>query len=173
MAAERRDPRIDRISGRAVAIGLLAGLGASVLALVTRDLGPGSAVAIFMLAVAVSAVSGGIWAGVITALLAAVVFLAIAVVIGLVVGNAAAERRRATEREREARLLAFLSTKMLSGDVPDRVLDEFVGVLMEPFGLASCSVQVTLDGHVMDATTRAEGATPGGPTEIVPVVIAS
>jgi two-component system sensor histidine kinase KdpD len=197
MAAERRDPRIDRISGRAVAIGLLAGLGASVLALVTRELGPGSAVAIFMLAVAVSAVSGGIWAGVLTALLssvavpfieqpniglefeqlrdviAAVVFLAIAVVIGLVVGNAAAERRRATEREREARLLAFLSTKMLSGDVPDRVLDEFVGVLMEPFGLASCSVQVTLDGHVMDATTRAEGAAPGGPTEIVPVVIAS
>jgi two-component system sensor histidine kinase KdpD len=198
MAADRsRDPRVDRISARAVAIGLLAGLGATVLALLTRDLGPGSAVAIFMLAVAVSAVSGGIWAGVITALLssmavpfieqpdvglefqqlrdvvASVVFLAIAVVIGLVVGNAAAERRRATEREREARLLAFLSTKMLSGDVPDRVLDEFVGVLMEPFGLATCSVQVTLDGQVMEASLHAEGLVAGGPTEIVPVVVAS
>jgi two-component system, OmpR family, sensor histidine kinase KdpD len=197
MAAERRDPRIDRISGRAVVIGVLAGLGASVLGLLTRDLGPGSAVAIFMLAVAVAAVSGGIWAGVITALLssiavpfieqpdvglefqqlrdviASVVFLAIAVVIGLVVGNAAAERRRATDREQEARLLAFLSTKMLSGDVPDRVLDEFVGVLMEPFGLASCAVQVTLDGLVMEASMKAEGAALGGPTEIVPVVVAS
>jgi two-component system, OmpR family, sensor histidine kinase KdpD len=198
MAADRsKDPRVDRISARAVAIGLLAGLGATVLALLTRDLGPGSAVAIFMLAVAVAAVSGGIWAGVLTALLssmavpfieqpdvglefqqlrdviASVVFLAVAVVIGLVVGNAAAERRRATEREREARLLAFLSTKMLSGDVPDRVLDEFVGVLMEPFGLATCSVQVTLDGQIMEASLQADGLTPGGPTEIVPVVVAS
>jgi two-component system sensor histidine kinase KdpD len=197
MAAERRDPRIDRLSARALVIGLVAALGASVLALLAVDLGPGSAVAIFMLAVAVSAVAGGIWAGVVTALLssvavpfieqpniglefeqlrdviAAVVFLAIAVVIGLVVGNAAAERRRATEREREARLLAFLSTKMLTGDLPDRVLDEFVGVLMEPFGLAACSVQVTLDGHVMEATTVAEGTVRGGPTEIVPVVVAS
>jgi two-component system sensor histidine kinase KdpD len=197
MAADRRDPRIDRISGRSVAIGLLTSVGATVLALLTRDLGPGSSVAIFMLAVAVSAVGGGIWAGVITALLssvavpfieqpniglefeqlrdvvAAVVFLAIAVVIGLVVGNAAAERRRATEREREARLLAFLSTKMLSGDVPDRVLDEFVAVLMEPFGLASCTVHVTLDGHVMEASAQAENVVPGGPTEIVPVVASS
>jgi two-component system sensor histidine kinase KdpD len=105
--------------------------------------------------------------------IAAVVFLAIAVVIGLVVGNAAAERRRATEREREARLLAFLSTKLLSGDVPDRVLDEFVGVLMEPFGLAACSVQVTLDGQTMSAAIVTDGLARGGPTEIVPVVVAS
>jgi two-component system, OmpR family, sensor histidine kinase KdpD len=198
MAADRsRDPRVDRITPRAVAIGMLAPLGAAVLALLTRDLGAGSAVAIFMLAVAVAAVSGGIWAGVIAALMsslfvpfieqpdvglefqqlrdvvAAVVFLAIAVVIGLVVGNAAAERRRATEREREARLLAFLSTKMLSGDLPDRVLDEFVSVLMEPFGLASCTVQVTLDGQAMSASAQAKHVSPGGPVEIVPVVVAS
>ena len=64
-------------------------------------------------------------------------FLAIAVVVGLVVGNAADERDRASRREREARLLAFLSAKLLSGDVPDRVLDEFVQVLLEPLGLAS------------------------------------
>jgi hypothetical protein len=51
-------------------------------------------------------------------------------VVGLVVGNAAAERSRATEREREARLLALLSSKLLSGDVPDRVLDEFVALLL-------------------------------------------
>jgi two-component system sensor histidine kinase KdpD len=197
MAADRRDPRVDRITTRAVVIGLVASLGAIVLALVAVDLGQGAGVAIFMLAVAIAAVSGGIWAGVIAALLssiavpfvertqpgygfqqlrdviAAVVFLAIAVVIGLVVGNAAAERRRATEREREARLLAFLSTKLLSGDVPDRVLDEFVGVLMEPFGLAACSVQVTLDGQTMSAAIVTDGLARGGPTEIVPVVVAS
>ncbi len=197
MVSDRRDHKIDRVSGRSVAIGLLSAFGASVLALLTRELGPGSSVAIFILAVAVAAVSGGIWAGVIAALLssiavpiiehpdtglefeqlrdvvAAVVFLAIAVVVGLVVGNAAAERRRASEREREARLLAYLSTKLLSGDVPDRVLDEFVDVLLEPFGLAACSVQVTLDGQSVSAIARREDLTPGGPTEIVPVVVAS
>jgi two-component system sensor histidine kinase KdpD len=197
MAADRRDPRVDRITARAVTIGLLASLGAVVLALLAADLGQGSGVAIFMLAVAVAAVSGGIWAGVIAALLssiavpfveqpaeglrfqqppdviAAVVFLAIAVVIGLVVGNAAAERRRATDREREARLLAFLSTKLLSGDVPDRVLDEFVRVLMEPLGLVACSVQVTLDAQTMEASSVAEDVPRGGPTEIVPVVVSS
>ena len=105
--------------------------------------------------------------------IAAVVFLAIAAVVGLVVGNAAAERRRATEREREARLLAYLSTKLLSGDVPDRVLDEFVDVLLVPFGLASCTVQVTLDGQEMAATATRGDLEPGGPVELVPVVIAS
>ena len=197
MATETRDSRIDRVTWRAVLIGLVAVACAALLALLSRDLGPGSAVAIFMLAVTIAAVSGGIWAGVVAALLAsliapviehpdlglqfeqlrdviaAVVFLAIAAVVGLVVGNAAVERRRATEREREARLLAFLSTKLLSGDVPDRVLDEFVEVLLVPFGLASCTVQVTLDGQSMAATATRSELEPGGPSEIVPVVVAS
>ncbi|MEP6759678.1 MAG: ATP-binding protein [Actinomycetota bacterium] len=197
MATERRDSRIDRVTWRAILIGLTAVACAALLALLTRELGPGSTVAIFMLAVTIAAVSGGIWAGVVAALLssmvgpviehpdlglqfeqlrdviAAVVFLAIAAVVGLVVGNAAAERRRATEREREARLLAFLSTKLLSGDVPDRVLDEFVDVLLEPFGLVSCTVQVTLDGQTMAATADRGDLERGGPSEIVPVVVAS
>jgi two-component system sensor histidine kinase KdpD len=196
------DPIQDQISIPAVLIGLIAaGCGAVLAILVTREFGPestaGVAVAIFMLAVTVAAVSGGIWAGIVAALvssvilplverpdagfqyeesrdvIAAVVFLAIAAVVGLVVGNAAAERRRASEREREARLLAYLSSKLLSGDLPDRVLDEFVGVLLEPFALATCSVQVTLDGQEMSATAQRDGVEPGGPTEVIPVVIAS
>ncbi len=196
------DPIQDQISIPAVLIGLIAaGCGAVLAILVTREFGPestaGVAVAIFMLAVTVAAVSGGIWAGIVAALvssvilplverpdagfqyeesrdvIAAVVFLAIAAVVGLVVGNAAAERRRATEREREARLLAYLSSKLLSGDLPDRVLDEFVGVLLEPFALATCTVQVTLDGQEMSATAQRDGVEPGGPTEVIPVVIAS
>ena len=140
------DPVQDQISFPAVLVGVIAAACGAVLAiLITREFEPdgaaGVAVAIFMLAVTVAAVSGGIWAGIIAALLssvalpliehpgagfqfeqfrdviAAVVFLAIAAVVGLVVGNAAAERRRASEREREARLLAFLSSKLLSGDL--------------------------------------------------------
>jgi two-component system, OmpR family, sensor histidine kinase KdpD len=201
--SDRVDPRVeDRISGPAVAIGVFAAACGTVLALLTRNLGEGPVVAIFMLAVTVAAVTGGIWAGIFAALLSAlalrfikipletgvqsgfafeqlrdvvagVVFLAIAAVVGLVVGNAAAERRRASEREREARLLAFLSSKLLSGDLPDRVLDEFVSALLEPFALATCTVEVTLDGQAMAASARREGTTPGGPTEVIPVVIAS
>jgi two-component system, OmpR family, sensor histidine kinase KdpD len=198
--SDRLDPRIeDRISGPAVAIGVFAAACGTALSLLTRNLGAGPVVAIFMLAVTVAAVTGGIWAGIFAALLsalalrfihfpgeeggfafeqlrdvvAAVVFLAIAAVVGLVVGNAAAERRRASERERETRLLALLSSKLLSGDLPDRVLDEFVTVLLEPFALAACSVQVTLDGQEMSASASREGVEPGGPTETLPVLIAS
>jgi two-component system sensor histidine kinase KdpD len=176
--------------------GLLATLLALSLALLTEDLGPSSGVAIFMLAVTIAAVTGGLWGGVIAAVLAslllpmieepdfalrfddqrdivaAVVFLAIAVVVGLVVGSAADERDRAARREREARLLALLSSKLLSGDLPDRVLDDFVQALMEPFGLAVCHVRVSLDGEEVEARATAQGRMAGGPTEVVPVVIA-
>src|SRR5437763_9547677 len=106
-------------------------------------------------------------------LIAAVVFLAIAVVVGVVVGNAADARDRASRREREARLLAFLSAKLLSGDVPDRVLDEFVQVLLEPLGLASCQVSVTLDGQEIEAKAVRPGVPRGGPTEVIPVVVSN
>ena len=196
--SDRVDPRLeDRISWPAALVGFIAAACGAVLALLARDLSAGAPVAIFMLAVTVAAVIGGIWGGIVAALLssvalsivandtltfqlsqlpdviAAVVFLAIAAVVGLLVGNAAAERRRASEREREARLLAYLSSKLLSGDLPDRVLDEFVGVLLEPFALASCTVQVTLDGQEMSAVARRDDADPGGPIEVIPVVIAS
>src|SRR5256885_2099415 len=171
-------------------------MAGAVLALLTSQL-QGAGVAIFSLSVTIAAVSGGLWAGVVAALLAsialpivespqrvfgfeqlrdliaAVVFLAIAVVVGLVVGNAADERDRASRREREARLLAFLSAKLLSGDVPDRVLDEFVQVLLEPLGLASCQVSVTLDGQDIEARAVRPGVPRGGPTEVIPVVVSN
>lgn len=196
MIEEHHETRWGRLSLRGLVSGLLATLLALSLALLTEDLGPSSGVAIFMLAVTIAAVTGGLWGGVIAAVLAsvilpmieqpdfalrfdeqrdivaAVVFLAIAVVVGLVVGSAADERDRAARREREARLLALLSSKLLSGDLPDRVLDDFAQALVEPFGLAVCHVRVSLDGQVVVARSTAQGRSPGGPTEIVPVVIA-
>jgi two-component system sensor histidine kinase KdpD len=193
---EHPETRWGRLSARGLVSGLLATLLALSLALLTEDLGPSSGVAIFMLAVTIAAVTGGLWGGVIAAVLAsvilpmieepdvalrfddqrdivaAVVFLAIAVVVGLVVGSAADERDRAARREREARLLALLSSKLLSGDLPDRVLDDFVQALMEPFGLAVCRVKVSLDGEEVEARATAHGRMAGGPTEVVPVVIA-
>ena len=119
---------------RGIAIGVLATLVGTILAASAGSLGASAEVAIFMLAVTVAAVSGGLWAGVVSALLAsvtlpiiqspdhvlrfdqlqqliaAVVFLAIAVVVGLLVGNAADERNRATRRDREARVFPQRST---------------------------------------------------------------
>jgi two-component system sensor histidine kinase KdpD len=182
---------------RALGVGLLVPILATLLALLIADLGAASQVAVFMLAIVVAAVTGGLWAGVLAAALsslsllvvedpdrvlrfdeprdivAAVVFLAVAAVVGFVVGNAADERDRASRREREARLLGHLSTQMLTGDVPDRVLDEFVSVLIEPFGLAACELVVTLDGQEMRALATDELERRGGPTEIVPVVVAN
>ncbi len=190
-------PRWGRLTGRTVMIVLLATLGATVLASATRGLGAGSVVAVFMLAVTISAVSGGLWGGVLGALLAAiafpileepdtvlrfdeltdliavVVFLAVAIVVGLLVGNVTDERARATRREREARLLAQLSAKLLSGDVPERVLDDFVQILLEPLGLALCEVRADLDGHEITASATAAGVRPGGPSEAVPLVVAN
>jgi len=176
--------------------GLAAPAGATALAFVTVEpLGGESAVAVFMLAVTVAAVSGGLWGGVLAAvgssialpiildprhrlvfdetrdLVAGVVFLSIAVVVGLVVGNATEERARATRREREARLLGFLSSKLLSGEVPDRVLDDFASIVLEPFGLATCHIAVVLDGTEIVARAARDGVEVGGPTEIVPMVV--
>jgi two-component system sensor histidine kinase KdpD len=192
-----RERRWGRLTIRAVAVGLITPLAASALALLTADLGQGNAVGIYLLAITVAAVTGGLWAGVIAAvfatvaapiiepssepfhfddatdLIAAVVFFAIAVVVGLVVGSGADERARATRREREARLLAYLSAKLLTGEVPDRVMDEFSAELIEPFGLASCQIAVILDGMEMHARADRVGETPGGPAEVVPIVVAN
>jgi two-component system, OmpR family, sensor histidine kinase KdpD len=195
--ADRSDRRWGRPTLRAIAVGVLSIVVAALLAAGTIEgLGSASSVAVFMLAVTIAAVIGGLWGGVLAAILAsvalpfvedpdrtlrfdeardliaAVVFLAIAIVVGLLVGTAADERARASKREREARLLGTLSTKMLS-EVPDRVLDEFVGLVLEAFGLASCRVDVTLDGTPVHAIAVRGDERGGGPTEVVPVVVAS
>jgi two-component system sensor histidine kinase KdpD len=104
---------------------------------------------------------------------AAVVFFAIALVVGLVVGNAADERAIAGRREREARLLAMLSSTLLAGDITERVLDEFAQAMLEPLGLATCTVSVTLDGHEVTARAASPEERPGGPTEVVPLAVGS
>jgi hypothetical protein len=45
---------------------------------------------------------------------------------------------RATERERDARLLGYLATKLLSGE-PLVVLDDFASALIEPFDRCAAS----------------------------------
>ena len=179
--------------GRVVVVGIAVPAVATVVALPLNRNGLGTAISIYLLGVVVASLFGGLRAGLLTAGLsslaltyfftaprytlriqhdedvaAAVTMLITAVLVGLVLSGALDERRRAQQREREARLLAFLSTRLLSGESLKRVLDDFVVGLLEPFDLARCEFVAT----VRDREVRASATTPGGEggaEEIVPL----
>ena len=146
---------------------------ATALGLLIDRQGDVIAVSFYFLAVVLASAAGGFRAGVIAAVLcslgftffftapeyalrvarvqdavAAVVFLVVGTVVGLLVARMIEERERATERERDARLLGYLATKLLSGEPLDRVLDDFASALIEPFGLLRCVVSATTDDGV-------------------------
>jgi two-component system sensor histidine kinase KdpD len=184
-----------RITARAVVIGLLAPAIATIVAYPIAPTRPEISIAVFLLAVVIAAVAGGLWGGLIAGILAstfrplvvgtpqltfrfdtvedvavAVVFLSVALVVGLLVGQASEDRARASRREREARFLGTLSTTLHTGEVPDRVLDEFAEILMEPFALSKVEIEATIDGTDLRALARSNGDAPGGPRTTVPLV---
>jgi two-component system, OmpR family, sensor histidine kinase KdpD len=184
------------VTPRGLMMGILTPLVAAVASIPLSAGGPSTAIALFMLAIVIAAVYGGLWSGLLAAglsslaipvllstprftinlggteeLVTAVVFLAVALVVGLLVGGATEERARAARREREARLLGYLSTKLLTGEAPDRVLDDFATVLLEPFGLASCRITVELEGHRLAAQAESRDVPRGGPTASLPLVV--
>ncbi|HEY7400622.1 MAG TPA: ATP-binding protein [Actinomycetota bacterium] len=194
MSREVSEPRSTPLTVRGVLVAVLGPTAATAAALLLAERSPSAAVALYMLAVVGAAVAGGFWSGLVAAgiasfafgatyrtyaagidesgdVVAAVVFLAVALVVGLLVGSAAEERHRAARREREAQLLSHLSTKLLSGEVPDRVLDDFAWVLLDPLGLASCEITATIDGTEIRARAERPGSHGGGPIELVPLVV--
>jgi two-component system sensor histidine kinase KdpD len=175
-------------TGKALVIGILAPVIATVVAYPIAPSRPEISIAVFMLAVVIAAVAGGLWSGLVAALLAStirplvveapqltfrmndiedaatgIVFLSVALVVGLLVGQASEDRARASRREREARFLGNLSATLHVGEVPDRVLDEFAAVLMEPLALSSVEIRASLDGTEVHAAARSDGAATGGP----------
>ncbi|MGZ8623359.1 MAG: sensor histidine kinase [Actinomycetota bacterium] len=190
------EPRSHAFTLRGVVIAFLAPAVAAIVSVPLATSGPASAIAVFLLACVIAAVAGGLWSGMLAAVIssvtlpflfgterfslqldgaedvvAAIVFLAVALVVGLLVGGATEDRARAARREREARLLGYLSSKLLTGEVPDRVLDDFANILLDPFGLASCDILVELDGQPLHARAERLGVEPGGPKALVPLVV--
>jgi two-component system, OmpR family, sensor histidine kinase KdpD len=190
VVSEEREAEVSaKVTVRGIVIGVLAPAIATVVAYPIAPSRPEISIAVFMLAVVIAAVAGGLWSGLVAGILAStirplvvvdpqltfrldsvediatgVVFLSVALVVGLLVGQASEDRARASRREREARFLGTLSSTLHTREVPDRVLDEFASVLMEPFALSKVEIDATLDGTDMRAVARANGeASAGGP----------
>ncbi|MGZ6545393.1 MAG: GAF domain-containing sensor histidine kinase [Actinomycetota bacterium] len=156
-----------------------------------------TAVSLYLLAVVLAAAAAGVWGGLLAAALsfagyiffftaprytfrvaavedvvAAVVLLLVALVVGLLVARVLEERERTERRERDARLLGYLAAKLLSGEQLSRVLDDFAQALLDPFDLIRCEVQAVLDGQELQATAvRLAAPQEAGPTETVPIAI--
>jgi two-component system, OmpR family, sensor histidine kinase KdpD len=184
-----------KLTLRGTVIGLITPAIATAIAFPLAPARPEISIALFMLAVVIAAVAGGLGAGLIAGILAStirplvvedpqltfrfddvedvatgVVFLSVALIVGLLVGQASEDRARASRREREARFLGTLSSTLHTGEVPDRVLDEFAEVLLEPFALSKVEVEATLDGTELRAVSRTDGETSAGPRTTVPLL---
>jgi two-component system sensor histidine kinase KdpD len=101
-------------------------------------------------------------------LVALVVFLLVAAVVGALVSRVTAQRQRAERREREARLLQYLGTRLISGESTETVLEIFGRALVRMSGVAGYEVRMDRDGAVV-----ARVGQPGGPTppEEFPIVV--
>jgi two-component system sensor histidine kinase KdpD len=78
-------------------------------------------------------------------LVALVVFLLVAAVVGALVSRATAQRDRAERREREARLLQYLGTRLISGESTEAVLETFGRALIRSTGVAVYEVRMDRD----------------------------
>lgn len=177
------------------AVALLSVLVATALAYPFGRTGAQVAVALYLLGVVASAAAAGLWGGLIAAVassaglalvftssrsssptapveefVAAAVFVAVAVVVGLLVSRALAERARASERERDARLLGYLAVKLLSGEPLDRALADAAAALLDPFGLVAIAIDAKVGDRVVSARAVREGADPGERID-VPIAI--
>jgi two-component system sensor histidine kinase KdpD len=87
-------------------------------------------------------------------LVALVVFLLVAVTVGTLVSRALTQQARAERREREARLLQHLGTRLLAGDSAARVLASFAQAVAELTPVVRCEIRLN------DRVSAAAGAEP-------------
>jgi two-component system, OmpR family, sensor histidine kinase KdpD len=102
-------------------------------------------------------------------LVALVVFLFVSAVVGALVSRMNAQRHRAERREREARLLQHLGTRLISGETPEKVLESFGRALLDLTPIARYEAQMGSDGSV--APALGETSDVGMGREDFPVVV--
>ncbi len=91
-------------------------------------------------------------------LVALVVFLLVSAVVGTLVSRANAQRQRAERREREARILQHLATRLLSGEPTETVLESFGRALVDLTGLARYEVALEPNEHLQAQVGEPQGA---------------
>jgi two-component system sensor histidine kinase KdpD len=140
----------------AAAAGVWAGLGASLISFVTLNF-------FFTRPFHTLAVSKA------QDLVALAVFLAVSATVGALLSRTLAQRARAEQREREARLLQHVGARMLSGVPIEEVLRSLAQSLTQLFDLATCRIVAELEPNTIDVVERtADG---GGVEEVVPMVV--
>jgi two-component system, OmpR family, sensor histidine kinase KdpD len=178
---------------RAAAATVLAPVAATLLALPLRG-GRESAASLYLLGVVVAAASGGLMGGLGASVLAflglnyfftpprgtfrvgktedlvaLLVFLVVATVVATLLARALDERARATRREREANLLNFFATKLLSAEPLERRLQDLASALLPPFDLVRCEMHANVAGQDIDVEGSRAGA--DGPRLEVPITL--
>jgi two-component system sensor histidine kinase KdpD len=103
-------------------------------------------------------------------LVALAVFLAVSATVGALLSRVLAQRARAERREREARLLHHLGTRLMSGVPSEEVLGSLARSLTELFGLARCEIASDLaEGPIVVRGRTAEGSE--GRPETIPITV--
>lgn len=100
-------------------------------------------------------------------LVALVVFLLVSATVGTLVSRALTQQARAERREREARLLQHLGTRLLAGDPPARVLESFARAVVDLTPVVRCEIRLA------DQVAAAAGIEPaaGLEAEAVPLIV--
>lgn len=95
------------------------------------------------------------------------VFLIVSLIVGSLLSRALSQRSRAERREREARLLQQVSTRLLSGEALRMVLESFAREVTDLFELARCELSVESE----DITVSVQGTgEPGSEPVTVPLL---
>ncbi len=179
----------------AVAVAVACSALATVVALPLQRFGRVTVASMYMLAVVGAAAIGGLWSGLGAAMLsflglnflftpplgsfrigrvadvvALLAFLVVAAVVGWLLATAIEERSRAARREQEARLLGYVSSKLLQGEPLDRLLADVANALLEPFSLARAEISIGGDPPI-EVVAQRSGAEDGGAALSFPIVV--
>lgn len=188
----RLDPRRWPRGPRAAAAGIVPPGLVTLIASVPSETSTTAAALGYVLAVVFAAITGGVTAGLAASvisflalnffftppfetlavektedLVALAVFLAVSATVGTLVSRVLAQRARAERREREARLLHHLGTRLMSGVPTDDVLGSLARSLTDLFGLVRCEIESELvEGSIV---VHGREAGPEGRAETIPI----
>jgi len=176
---------------RAVAVAVVGPGAATGIGLAASGIGRVGDASLYLLAVVAASAGGGLWSGLAAAALsflglnyfftpprhtfrvdkledviALLVFLGVAAIVGALFARALEERARAERRENETRLLNSISNKLLAGDSLQNALLYLASVSVELFDLRSCVVEAEGPDGALRAVAGESGQLDGAVTTV-------